>query len=382
MKIKSLILGSAAALVAVSGARAADAIMMEPEPVEYVRVCDAYGAGFFYIPGTETCLKIGGFVFYEIGASSGDGLLVPGGDSPGWPGLGFDAAANDQWRKFIRARVNFDARSETEWGTLRSFVELESNMVNSAPSADSAVALNQAYIQLGGLLMGYTESAMFLTPQAALSNGAGFGWYVSTYSYSQRQLIQYNFSGGGGFFATLSLENDVEAADPNYIPDVVVKAGIQQAWGAAYAQVGIDEFSATTGDTEYTVKAGLHLNNPSAPGSAFRLVGWYASGDNVYNTAGMFNAATGAGFYSAEWSVYAGYQHAFSPQLRAFVGAQYYSDLFLGTVAGTGLDAYHVEAGVIWTPVTNFEIRSDIYYTKADTFDGTLAGFLRFTRYF
>ena len=54
MKIKSLLLGSTAALIAVTGARAADAVMVEPEPVEYVRICDAYGAGFFYIPGTET----------------------------------------------------------------------------------------------------------------------------------------------------------------------------------------------------------------------------------------------------------------------------------------------------------------------------------------
>ncbi|MCP4135749.1 MAG: porin, partial [bacterium] len=62
MKIKSLLLGSAAALIAVSGAQAADAVMVEPEPVEYVRICDAYGAGFFYIPGTETCLKFSGYV--------------------------------------------------------------------------------------------------------------------------------------------------------------------------------------------------------------------------------------------------------------------------------------------------------------------------------
>ena len=59
MKLKSLLFGSAAALVAVSGARAADAVVIpEPEAVEYVRVCDAAGTGYFYIPGTETCLKI------------------------------------------------------------------------------------------------------------------------------------------------------------------------------------------------------------------------------------------------------------------------------------------------------------------------------------
>ena len=69
MNIKSLLIGSAAALVAVSGARAADAIVAaEPEPVEYVRVCDAFGTGFFYIPGTETCLRIHGYVRYDIGA--------------------------------------------------------------------------------------------------------------------------------------------------------------------------------------------------------------------------------------------------------------------------------------------------------------------------
>jgi hypothetical protein len=36
-------------------------------PVEYVRVCDVYGAGFFYIPGTDTCLKIGGSVRVDLG---------------------------------------------------------------------------------------------------------------------------------------------------------------------------------------------------------------------------------------------------------------------------------------------------------------------------
>ena len=39
MNIKSLLLGSAAALVAVTCSRAADAVVIaEPEPMEYVRV--------------------------------------------------------------------------------------------------------------------------------------------------------------------------------------------------------------------------------------------------------------------------------------------------------------------------------------------------------
>ncbi|MCV0427339.1 MAG: porin, partial [Roseibium sp.] len=60
MKLKSLMLGAAAVATATT-AQAAD-LPVAPEPVDYVRVCDAYGARFYYIPGTETCLRVGGRV--------------------------------------------------------------------------------------------------------------------------------------------------------------------------------------------------------------------------------------------------------------------------------------------------------------------------------
>src|SRR5258707_2058054 len=59
--IKSLVLGSAAALLAMSGAQAAD-LPVKAKAVEYVKVCSLYGAGFFYIPGTDTCIKLGGYL--------------------------------------------------------------------------------------------------------------------------------------------------------------------------------------------------------------------------------------------------------------------------------------------------------------------------------
>ena len=107
MTIKSFLLGSAAALVAVTGARAADAVVVaEPEAVEYVRVCDTYGKGFFYIPGTETCLKIGGFLRFS---AQGGGNFPKGGEC-------------GAWQKKTRATLRFDARTETELGTLRSYI--------------------------------------------------------------------------------------------------------------------------------------------------------------------------------------------------------------------------------------------------------------------
>ncbi len=64
MKLKSLLLGSAAAFAVVGGAQAAD--LSVAEPVDYVRVCDAFGVGYWYIPGTDTCLKIGGYVQFDV----------------------------------------------------------------------------------------------------------------------------------------------------------------------------------------------------------------------------------------------------------------------------------------------------------------------------
>jgi hypothetical protein len=57
--VKSLILGSAAGLIAMGGAQAAD-LPVKAKPVEYVKICSLYGAGFWYIPGTDTCIKLGG----------------------------------------------------------------------------------------------------------------------------------------------------------------------------------------------------------------------------------------------------------------------------------------------------------------------------------
>ncbi|WP_198162473.1 porin, partial [Agrobacterium sp. C13] len=95
MNIKSLLIGSAAALAAVSGAQAADAIVAaEPEPMEYVRVCDAFGTGFFYIPGTETCLKFQGYVRFQTN-------------------FGRDSSGTSDWDSFTRAQFEVDTRTDT-----------------------------------------------------------------------------------------------------------------------------------------------------------------------------------------------------------------------------------------------------------------------------
>src|SRR5260221_10755271 len=98
--VKSLILGSAAGLVAMSGAQAAD-LPVKAKTGEDVRICSLYGAGFFYIPGTDTCIKLGGYL--RVDTTYGGGIYhAPfwsgdGGQEPG-PGNRFTDRINSRSR--------------------------------------------------------------------------------------------------------------------------------------------------------------------------------------------------------------------------------------------------------------------------------------------
>ena len=395
MNIKSLLLGSAAAMVAVSAAQAADAVVYEPEPVEYVRVCDAYGAGFFYIPGTETCLSIGGYVRVQVGGHTRRNAI---NDVPSYH-YGFDL--NQGYTMHTRGRLNIDARSDTEWGTLRAYLRLQGQWGNNG---DGNVAFDQAYIELGGLRMGYSESAWAQTQNGGASNWGSHSDTGMYYGYQQRHLIAYTFS-GNGFAATVSLEHDDDGqinttpaalADLNlarsytstgsaadWVPDVVGKVSYNAGWGAVWGKVAYDSDTtpAVGRQGEFAASLGMQYNIPNMNGSNLRLIGFYNSGDNAYGIARFPGALIG----SAEWSVLASYNHVFSNTFSASVGFQYNADHYGAfTDVNTGVDSWATELSMVWTPVRNFEVRSELAYQNVDIpgADATFSGYVRFTRYF
>ena len=73
--LKSSLLASAAGFAAVAGAQAADLPVKKAAPIEYVRVCSAYGAGFFYIPGTDTCIRLSGRARLDVGYQPTDSRI-------------------------------------------------------------------------------------------------------------------------------------------------------------------------------------------------------------------------------------------------------------------------------------------------------------------
>ncbi len=244
MNIRTLLLGSTAALIAVSGARAADAVVVaEPEPAEYVKICDVYGAGYFYIPGTETCLRVGGYIRYD--ASLGDRGTFDGARTTDR----LNGKEQDTWGKNTRFALKTWTGQETELGTLKTYTETRFQFGNSNDNADARnknVSLNFAWIQLGGLRVGKDESAYDTFIGYA---GNVIQDTIVPYGEFDTNLISYTFDAGNGFSAIVSLEQGSGSYDTfvkdgagNWVPGIVDNTIDSYApnvvVGAKYTQAG------------------------------------------------------------------------------------------------------------------------------------------------
>ncbi|HEY5068756.1 MAG TPA: porin, partial [Candidatus Acidoferrum sp.] len=141
--VKSLLLGTAAGLVAMTGAQAAD-LPVKAKPVQYVKICSLYGAGFYYIPGTDMCLKVGGWVRSYLSWGS-NGSNTNGGLTDNLQTRG---TGNVDWRE--RGYITADARNQTEYGTVRSYIALGvSGDYGRGTPANSGMTFsaNRAFIQ-------------------------------------------------------------------------------------------------------------------------------------------------------------------------------------------------------------------------------------------
>src|ERR1700730_4792944 len=114
---RTLILCSAASLIAVSGAQAAD-LPVKAKAVEYVRICSLYGAGFFFIPGTDTCIKLGGYLRADVTFNGSIRVQPP------WSG---DLGEQNRYRDYFAARsrmaLTVDTRTASEYGVVRTFMQ-------------------------------------------------------------------------------------------------------------------------------------------------------------------------------------------------------------------------------------------------------------------
>ncbi|MBZ9761011.1 porin [Mesorhizobium sp. CA8] len=375
MNIKSLLLGSAAALIAVSGARAADAVTVaEPEPAEYVKICDVYGAGYFYIPGTETCLRIGGYIRYD--AAGGDlgsfdgarGADVKDGDSQG------------TWKKNARFTLKTWTGQETELGTLKTYTETRWNFGNSnsdttpfVNAPGNSTSLNFAWIQLGGLRVGKDESAFDTFVGYA---GNVIQDTLIPYGGFDTNVVQYYFDAGNGFSAVVSLEEGAGAGtlrDPlgvgagaaanyghyygagaidSYVPHIVGGVKWTQGWGAI---TGVIAYDSNYEEVSGKVRLDVNVNDAL---SLFIMAG-YGTDDNLSDTT-YLHYAGGRGFYKpwgGNWAVWGGGTYKFNEKTAFNIQASADDWKNVG-----------VAANVAYTVVPGFTVTAEVDYLHAGRF--------------
>jgi len=221
--VKSLVLGSAAGLIAMSGAQAAD-LPVKAKAVEYVRICSLYGAGFYYIPGTDTCIKLGGYLRVD---TTFNGSSTQG--APAWSG---DSGAQDRYRNYFitrsRMALTVDTRTATEYGVVRTFGQgdfqfdmlstggqnpnsLATNLGNNTNLLNTPgggyVAVEYVFIQFAGFTFGKSSSA-FATPWNGYPGAQNTSFLLGGHdTVTGVNNIQYTAQFGNGVSATIGLDD-------------------------------------------------------------------------------------------------------------------------------------------------------------------------------
>jgi hypothetical protein len=218
--VKSLILGSAAGIVAMSGAQAAD-LPVKAKAVEYVKICSLYGAGFFYIPGTDTCIKLGGYL--RVDTTFNGGVY----DAPLWSGDGGMQGSRfaDRINSRSRMALTVDTRTATEYGVVRTFGQgdfqfstfggtvnnaalnaaaLTGGLNNDTPG-NGYVAVENAFIQFAGFTFGKSASAYATPWNGYPGNNTSFLLGGPDYVTGVNN-IQYTAQFGNGVSGTIGLD--------------------------------------------------------------------------------------------------------------------------------------------------------------------------------
>jgi Porin subfamily len=275
--VKGLIFGSAAVLAVIGDATAAD-LPVKAKAIEYVRICSAYGAGFWYIPGTDTCLKLGGYLRADT--------TINGGSTHGQPAWSGDSGQQNRFRDMFISRsrmaLTIDTRTASEYGVVRTFVQgnfqfntfgtSNGSALGSSPAAPVTatqlgglnasllsapgggyVAVEYAFLQFAGFTFGKSASAY-------ASPWQGFPGNISSFLLGGQNTdtglnnIQYTAQFGNGVSAGIGLDDPTVwertalynlsvpgAIGANgtgssfyggfVIPDVVGNIRVDQAWG-------------------------------------------------------------------------------------------------------------------------------------------------------
>jgi hypothetical protein len=327
--IKTLILASAAAVAASAGAQAAD-LPVKAKAVQYVKICSLYGAGFYYIPGTDTCIKLGGYVQLDVSLNSN------AHEQPAWNGtLGLHNRNSDFFVTRMRNQFNIDTRTQSEYGVVRTFWSSNFQHTSGEQPSAGTITVDFGFIQFAGFTFGKAVST-FQTPwggsPVGLNTSNLLGGYDNATGITQ---AAYTWQFGNGVSAQIGVEDSraidrapifgsgvslsgtattaqgqffsstfTNAGGGNAAPDILGNIKIDQsAFTVQLSVAGHDIHPTYYGATEptghpsdvwgFAVQGGLQLKNlPTGPGDKISVSAIYTDGAPKY----VIGGTTGSSF--------------------------------------------------------------------------------------
>ncbi|WP_455479090.1 porin [Bartonella sp. B23] len=374
MSIRSFFLSSTAALLVVSGAQADSKVILEPEPepVGYVRVCDAYGKGYFYIPGTETCMRLSGNIRADFLA--GDDIGAKTDAELAKKGKTYGASS--------RLTLVFQTASETELGTLRSYAKIYSHWGNGRDTAGAK--LSAAYIELGGFRVGLDDT-IFNSWTGDYGNVINDD-DIAPAGITRTNFISYTFSGDTGFSAIIGAElGNAETPDKDtyyyidddgkiaivpddklpskkikgYTPNLVFGVKFMQQWGGFSTVAAYDSYyKKWAGKVRVDFNVGDRLNI-WAMGGYKNSIDYYAKDDD---NALSRQSATIYANWGGNWAAWTGATYKLTPKTN--LNAQ---------VSYSAVKTFATSVNIQYTLVPGFVITPELTYVSWND-DRTLKG--------
>lgn len=346
-KIKSLILGSAAGFVAIAGAQAAD-LPVKAKAVQYVKICSLYGAGFYYIPGTDTCIKIGGYVQFDVNVYSNtydNPYMATAAAATGAAGAGFHSRDMDFFTTRTRSQFTLDTRTATEYGVVRSYWDVKFQFTSNTDAiAAGSLETDYGFVQFAGFTIGKSASA-YSTPWHSYGGNNNTSALLGGHDNATGvPSINYTWQFGNGVSAQLGVEEAKQTAAGNSYdrailinasatanaaaaviggstyansyagngsPDITGNIRVDQAaftaqisaaahqlrgmyYNGGFGTTGIETDGHPQDTWGFAVQGSLQLKNlPTGPGDKLTIDLGYANGANRYIIGGTFGNTYG-----------------------------------------------------------------------------------------
>ncbi|MDD7908353.1 porin [Pseudovibrio exalbescens] len=338
MKLKALLLATAG--FAVAGSASAADLPVVAEPVDYVQVCDAYGAGFFKIPGKDTCLKIGGRIRTQFVT---DNLQ----DNEGEKYEDYDA--------YVRGYLYLTSMTDTEIGLIKTYTEFYSEWDEKAAGTSK---VGSAYVQIGAsfadILIGRTTSQF-----DGFTGAVDVGVIGRNWSDESTLQIALTKSFGNGVTAAISAEDSSYRDGDTNSADYVGKIGISQGWGAFEVAAALhDTVKGAEDNYGYAIRGTATINlDMIAAGDKFVFQAAYADAASSY--LGKSTAAWDAAGQSA-WALGAGFTHYWTSEVATSIDGSYLTN------DDADYDRWAIDASIGWYPVSGMVVALDGGFASED----------------